>query len=63
MVSHGISPFHPVSALPGEVNNKLGQIVEDVDANGYPPVETYREIISEFADQALCGLTRSPCSP
>lgn len=40
----------------GEVNNKLGQIVEDVDANGYPPVETYRETISEFADQVVAML-------
>lgn len=25
--------------------------MEDVDLNGYPPVEQYRETISEFADQ------------
>eukprot|EP00434_Breviolum_minutum_P035410 symbB.v1.2.031347.t1/scaffold3626.1/size81632/4 len=40
----------------GEVNHKLGSIVEDVDLNGYPPVEQYRETISEFADQVVAML-------
>ena len=44
----------PSTNCQGEVNHKLGSIVEDVDANGYPPVEQYRKTISEFADQA-CG--------
>lgn len=40
--------------------------MEDVDLNGYPPVEQYRETISEFADQVCgCGslhmVTNSEC--
>eukprot|EP00439_Symbiodinium_sp_Y106_P079159 s167_g17.t2 len=30
----------------GDVNGKLGAIVMEVDSNGYPPLETYREIAS-----------------
>ena len=40
------------SGAAGEVNHKLGSIVEEVDANGFPPLETYRTTISDFADQA-----------
>ena len=47
----------PSTNCQGEVNHKLGSIVEDVDANGYPPVEQYRKTISEFADQ-VCGYGR-----
>eukprot|EP00913_Durusdinium_trenchii_P008657 g8131.t1 len=40
----------------GDVNYKLGQIVADVDANGYPPVQVYRQSISDFADSVVAML-------
>jgi len=40
----------------GDVNGKLGAIVMEVDSNGYPPLETYREIVSDFADAIVAML-------
>ncbi|CAE7555442.1 pkd2 [Symbiodinium pilosum] len=40
----------------GDVNGKLGAIVTQVDSSGYPPLETYREVVSEFADAVVAML-------
>lgn len=40
----------------GDVNGKLGAMVTEVDGTGYPPLETYREIVSDFADAIVAML-------
>ncbi|CAJ1395974.1 unnamed protein product [Effrenium voratum] len=40
----------------GEVNTELGNIVAEVDANGYPSVDVYRGTVSEFVNRVVAML-------